>query len=103
MWCVLVPIVGAMKLPLVVLRLFFSLSPKTQLTLLALGFALTLPNPITAQLQTVGLTPQDEMRLAAGAAAVGGIGVLAIGVRSSAVRRLKRRVERSSFPRHRLR
>lgn len=95
LWCVLVPFVGVAKLPLMVLRLFFSLRPKTQLVLLALAFALVQPNPITAQIRAVGLTPQDEMRLAAGTAAVGTLGVLAIGVRSRALRRLKRRMERS--------
>lgn len=98
-WCVLVPIVGTVQLLLMVLRLFLSLSPKTQLMLLGLAFALTLPNPITAQIRTVELTPQDEMRLAGGTAAVGFLGVVAIGVRSRALRRLKRWVEQLSLRR----
>jgi hypothetical protein len=81
------------KLPLLMLQLFFSLRPKTQLTLLALAFALALPNPITAQFRTVGLTPTEQMRLAAGTAAVGVLGVLAIGVRSRMLRRLRSRLE----------
>lgn len=96
MWCVLVPIVGLGRLLLVLLRLFLSLRPKVLLTLLVLAFALALPNPITAQLRTVWLTPTEQMSLAAGTAGVVVLSGLVLGFQSRALRRLRRRLERSS-------
>ena len=85
----LLPIVGSGRLLWRLLTALISLRPKTLVTLVGLGVALSLPSPVTDLLASAGIWPPGQVILVRLEWAVG-VGVLYHGLRSGVLRRLWR-------------
>jgi hypothetical protein len=95
LWLVLLPVVGSGRLLWRSLRVLAALHPKTLLILVGLVVALSLPNPVSAQLADAGVWPPGHMILVRGLLALSA-GVLYDGVRSPGLGRLRRRLLRTN-------
>ena len=94
LWLVLLPLVGSARLFWRTLCLLTAFRPKTFLVLVGLVVALSLPNPVSAQLAAAGVWPPGHVisvRLLAGLS----VGVLYHGLRSPSQRRLWRKLQRA--------
>lgn len=94
-WLLLLPVIGSGQLLWRMLRALTALRPSTALTLVGLVLALSLPNPVSAQLAEAGVWPPGHEILVR-LLAVLGAGVLYHGLRSPTQRRLWRRLQRES-------
>ena len=91
LWLVLLPVVGSGRLLWSALRALAALRPQTVLILVGLVVALSLPNPVSAQLAEAGVWPPGHVILVRLLPALG-VGVLYHGLRSQWQRRLWRRL-----------
>lgn len=89
----LLPIVGAARLLWQTLAAVARLQPKTLLVLVGLAVALSLPNPVSAQLAEAGVWPPGQVILVRIQLALGVV-VLYHGLRSPGLRSLWRRLQR---------
>ena len=94
LWLVLLPVIGSGRLLWQILCALTALRPQTILVLVGLVVALSLPNPVSAQLAEAGVWPLGHMILVRLIAALS-IGVLYHGLRSPTQRRLWRRLQRA--------
>lgn len=97
LWCLLVPIVGCGRLLATTLRMLSFLRLKTLLMLGGLGLSLSLPNPVTAQFSAEWITPSEQMILTSWLVVFGSLVVLAMGMRSRALRRLRQRMRQRGW------
>lgn len=95
LWLALLPIVGTGRLVWQSLAALARFHPKTLLTLVGLAVALSMPNPVSAQLAESGIWPPGHVILGP-AALVLGVFVLYHGLRSRWLRRLGTGVLRGS-------
>jgi hypothetical protein len=95
LWLALLPIVGTGRLVWCTLCALAGLQPKTMLTLVGLAVALSLPNPVSAQLAEAGIWPPGQVILVRLLLALGAV-VLYHGLRSPGLRRLRRGLLRGS-------
>jgi hypothetical protein len=93
LWLACFPIVGTGRLVGRTLAALASLQPRTMLVLVGLAVALSLPNPVSAELADAGIWPPGHVILVRILSALG-VGVLYHGLRSPGLRRLWRRLLR---------
>lgn len=90
----MLPLIGSGRLLWQMLCLLTAFRPSTVLVLVGLVVALSLPNPVSAQLAEAGVWPPGHVILVRLLAALG-VGVLYHGLRSPTQRRLWRRLQRT--------
>jgi hypothetical protein len=95
-WILLLPVAGTGRLVWFGIRTLGSLSLKTQLTLVGLALALSMPNPVTENLSLDAVRPLGHVIVLVGVPALGAV-VLAQGARSPWVRRVRRGLRRHGF------
>ncbi len=87
LWLALLPLVGSVRLIWRFLAMLAALPPKTLLLLVGLAVALSLPNPVSAQLTKTWVLLPEHVILVRGLLALS-VGVLYHGLRSPGLRRL---------------
>ena len=95
LWLVLLPVIGSGRLLWHTLCVLTAFRPSTVLIMVGLVVALSLPNPVSAQLAEAGIWPPGQVILVRLLSALG-VGVLYHGFRSPIQRRLWRRLQRAS-------
>ena len=91
LWFALLPVVGTVRFLWSLVRLVALLRARTFLAVVGLGVALSMPNPLTAQLSFEAVKPIGSLLLAWGAPVLG-VRVLLLGHRSPLCRLVRRKL-----------